>query len=351
MVEVAGWSREERKPIGRELMRAVWLKEFGGPEVLVAGDAPDPVTGPGQALIEVAYANITFVETQFRATGAGPFAGELPMIPGNGVGGVVASVGADVDQGLVGKRVVSSTGGSGGYAEQVAVDAAGLIEVPDGLALDVAVALLADGRTATMLVRTAAVRAGDRVLVEAAAGGVGTLLVQLAHAAGATVVAAAGGPRKLGVARELGADVAVDYRAPDWPDRVRTAVGAVGAVGAVDVVFDGVGGDIGTAAFELLDRGGRMVKYGLASGTWTNIPDAAYADRGVTLVPMPRATPGELRAYTASALAEAAAGRLRPLIGQRFRLERAADAHAAIQSRATVGKTLLEVDRSPGPGS
>jgi NADPH2:quinone reductase len=128
----------------------------------------------------VAFANITFVETQMRAGRPGPFKPELPVIPDNGVGGVV---GNGVDRDLVGSMVVTSTGGSGGYAERVAVDASGLIEVPEGLALDTAVALLADGRTATALVRAAAISSGERVLVEAAAGGVGSLLVQLAKAA------------------------------------------------------------------------------------------------------------------------------------------------------------------------
>lgn len=318
-------------------MRAVWLKEFGGPEVLVAGDAPDPVAGPGQALIEVAFANVTFVETQFRASGAGPFKPVLPMIMGNGVGGVVTSVGAGVDRGLVGKRVVSSTGGAGGYAELVAVDAGALVEVPDGIELDSAVALLADGRTAMLLVRAAGLRAGERALIEAAAGGVGTLLVQLARAGGAKVVAAVGGARKAEVARDLGAEVVVDYREPGWTERVREAAGGV------DVVFDGVGGAIGRSAFELLDRGGRMLSFGLASGAWAEIPDEAAADRGVRVIRGPLAPPEELRAFTERALAEAAAGRLRPVIGQRFPLDRAADAHAAMQSRATVGKTLLQV--------
>lgn len=316
-------------------MRAVWLKEFGGPAVLIAGDAPDPVAGPGQVVIEVTFANITFVETQTRA-GSGPFTVELPIIPGNGVGGVVTSVGPGVDAGLVGRRVVSSTGGSGGYAERVAVDAAAPIEVPEGVDLDSAVALLADGRTAMMLLQAAGVRAGERTLVEAAAGGVGTLLVQLARAAGATVIAAAGGARKLKLARELGAAVAVDYREQAWTERVRAAVGGV------DVVFDGVGGAIGRAAFELLDRGGRMLSYGLASGEWAAITEEAATERGATLV-QPRPAPADLRAFTERALAEAAAGRLRPVIGQWFPLARAADAHAAIESRATVGKTLLVV--------
>ncbi|MFC3503430.1 zinc-binding dehydrogenase [Micromonospora krabiensis] len=323
-------------------MHAVWLREFGGPEVLVPGPAPDPRPGPGQVLVDVAHANITFVETQFRAGRTGPFGGTPPLIPGNGVGGVVAAVGVGVDPAVVGRRVVSGTGGSGGYAERVAVDATLPIEVPDGLALDAAVALLADGRTATMLVDTVGVRPGDRVLVEAAAGGVGSLLVQLAAAAGARVVAVAGGPRKVALLAGLGATVAVDYRAPDWTERVR------GATGGVDVVFDGVGGDIGRAAFTLIDPGGRMVSFGLASGEWAGIPTEDATARGVTLV-RPEVPPARLRAYAERALAEAAAGRLRPLIGQRFTLERAADAHAAIEARETVGKTLLDVRPGSGP--
>jgi NADPH:quinone reductase len=317
-------------------LRAVWLSEFGGPEVLVAGDAPDPVPGPGEALIEVEYANITFVETQLRA-GSGPFSLELPVIPGNGVGGVVTAVGAGVDPRLAGRRVVSSMGGSGGYAELAVVDAGAPVEVPEGVALADAVALLADGRTAVSLVRAVGLAEGDRALVEAAAGGVGSLLVQLARAAGARVVAAAGGAAKLELARELGAESVVDYREPDWPERVREAIGGL------DVVFDGVGGQIGASAFELLDPGGRMLCFGLASGEWAAISEQAAAERRVELVPMARPTPVEMRAQTETALAEAAAGRLRPVIGQRFPLERAADAHAAIESRQTVGKTLLEV--------
>jgi NADPH2:quinone reductase len=313
-------------------VKAVWLTEFGGPEVLVARETPNPVPGPGQVLLDVAYASITFIETQFRATGAGPLRATPPLVPGNGVGATVAAVGDGVDPALTGTRVVSSTGGSGGYASRVAVDAAGLHRVPDGLALDVATALLADGRTATLLVRTAEPKPGERVLVEAAAGGVGSLLVQLVTAAGAHVVAAAGGARKLAVARELGAGEVVDYLEPDWPARV----------GTVDVVLDAVGGDLSRAAFGLLPRGGRQLSYGLASGTWSPVTEEEAARRGVTLL-RTAATPEDLRSCTESALAEAAAGRLRPVIGQRFPLDRAADAHAAIESRVTVGKTLLEV--------
>ncbi|NVI88806.1 zinc-binding dehydrogenase [Actinomadura sp. BRA 177] len=314
-------------------MRAVWLTKFGGPEVLVPGEAPDPVPDEGQALIEVEFANITFVETQMRSgNGPAPVKLEPPVIPGNGVGGVVAAVGKGVDDRLVGRRVVSSTGGTGAYAEKAAVDAKGLFDVPDGLALDDAVALLADGRTATMMLSAAGPRPGERVLVEAAAGGVGTLLVQLAKNRDATVVAAAGGAHKAEIPLRLGADEAVDYREPGWGEKV----------GRVDVVFDGVGGDVAREAFALLRSGGRMVSFGLASGEWAGISEEEAATRGVTLV-RPSATPEQLREFTKSALEEAAKGRLRPVIGQRFPLEGAADAHRAIESRSTVGKTLLEL--------
>ncbi|MEV4535999.1 zinc-binding dehydrogenase [Asanoa sp. NPDC049518] len=310
-------------------MRVVWLTRFGDPSVLVPGEAPDPSPAPGQVLVDVAYANITFIETMFRANGFGPFKGDFPMVPGNGVGGVVTAVGPEVDPALVGTRVVTSTGGSGAYAARVAVDASGLVRVPDGLGLDTAVALLADGRTALLLLRAAAVKPGERVLVEAAAGGVGTLLVQLAKATGAAVTGAASAAKLEHVA----ADRSVDYTVPGWATDV----------GPLDVVFDGVGGEVARAAFEQLTPGGRMLSYGLSSGTWSDVTDDEAAARGVTLIRGATGTPEELRALSAEALALAEAGHLRPVIGQRFPLEQAADAHAAIEARSTVGKTLLVV--------
>src|SRR5580693_3242065 len=212
------------------------MREFGPPEVLEPAEVDEVKIGPGEVVIDVEFANVTFVETQIRA-GRAPHPSMLPALPailGNGVGGTV---------GGAGRRVVASLNGTGGYAERVVVPSARLIEIPDGVALRDAVALLADGRTALALADRAGLRAGDTVLIEAAAGGVGTLLVQIARNAGARVVALAGQERKLAVARDLGADLAVNYRAGDWPQRVRDAVGQV------DVVFDGVGGDTGRDAF------------------------------------------------------------------------------------------------------
>ncbi|MEU3273370.1 zinc-binding dehydrogenase [Saccharomonospora sp. NPDC006951] len=318
-------------------MKAILLKEHGEPEVLTFADVPEPELGAGQVRIEVAYANITFVETQFRRDGWGPFADSLPMIPGNGVGGVITGVGEGADPALVGELVVSGLDGKGGYAERVVVDANAVLPVPPALDLADAVALLADGRTAMMLHARAGIGRGTRVLVEAAAGGVGSLLVQLAHNAGATVVGAVGSAAKFGIVEELGAGAVVGYGDAEWPQRVREACGEV------DVVFDAVGGDIGRTAFDLIGEGGRLVTFGAASGSVTEIPEELAAERGVSVGWGLGGTPEEMRQFARNALAEAAEGRLRPVIGQRFPLARAADAHAAMESRSTIGKTLLEV--------
>jgi len=259
----------------------------------------------------------------------------LPAVLGNGVGGVVVSVGPGVDPVLVRRRVVTTTGGSGGYAEMVAVDADGLIDVPGELRLVEAVALLADGRTAVALIERAGLQEGETVLVEAAAGGVGSLLVQLAESAGGRVVAAAGGQRKVLVAEELGASVAVDYSTPGWSEHVRAQVGAV------DVVFDGVGGEIGREAFGLLRDGGRCLLYGMSSGAFTKVPDEEAARRRITVLRGTPLSPQEMGDLTRLALVEAAAGRLRAVVGQTFPLAQAAEAHAAIAARSTIGKTLL----------
>jgi NADPH2:quinone reductase len=188
-----------------------------------------------------------------------------------------------------------------------------------------------------MQIRRAQPREGETVLVEAAGGGVGTLLVQLARNAGARVVALAAGERKLALARELGAELAFDYRDDRWPARVRDAVGAV------DAAFDGVGGEIGAAAFGLLRAGGRFCPFGMASGSFAAIDAEEAATRDVAVLRGGPASPDELVAASRAALEEAAAGRLHPVIGQEFELEDAAGAHAAIETRATIGKTLLVV--------
>src|SRR5919107_3571523 len=180
-------------------MKAVRVREFGPPGVLAAEELPEPRPGEGQAVVDVSVAGVNFIETLTRS---GAFAGGAdpePFVPGNEVGGVVSEVGSGADPTLVGRRVVTGTGGQGGYAERVAVGADGLPEVPQEPGTETAVALFAHGRTALGLVREARPVRGEHVLVEAAGGGVGSLLVQLANRAGATVIAAAGSARKLEV--------------------------------------------------------------------------------------------------------------------------------------------------------
>ena len=321
-------------------MRAVVMREFGAPHVLRLGEVPDPPPGAGEVVIDVELANVTFVETQIRA-GRPPNPAMLPTLPailGNGVGGTVATE-SGAAGGWAGRRVVTGLTGTGGYAERAVAAVQRLIEVPDAMELRDAVALLADGRTAVAVMDSAQIAAGDTVLVEAAAGGVGTLLVQLARNAGARVVALASQERKLATARALGADLAIDYSTPDWPLRVRAVAGEV------DVVFDGVGGEIGMAAFGLLRAGGRFCPFGMASGSFTPLPPQLASERRVTVSRSGPASPERLRALTQAALDEAAAGHIRPVIGQEFELSRAAAAHAAIEARATTGKTLLTVPR------
>ena len=317
-------------------MQAVVIREFGPPEVLEPAEVAEVRAGPDEVVIDVEFANVTFVETQVRA-GHPPHPSMLPPLPailGNGVGGTVGE-----GSPWAGRRVVASLNGTGGYAERAVSLVARLIGIPDGMATRDAVALLADGRTALALAGRVNLRAGDTVLVEAAGGGVGTLLVQIARRAGARVVALAGQPRKLALARDLGADVTVDYSQDGWERQVRDLVGEV------DVVFDGVGGDIGLAAFGLLRAGGRFCPFGMASGSFAPVTPDLARDRQVTVRAGAGGSPEELAALARTALAEAAAGRLRPVVGQEFELNDAARAHAAIEARETVGKTLLTVPR------
>jgi NADPH2:quinone reductase len=320
-------------------VRAIVVEEFGPPQVLVEREVADPALGPAEVLIEVEFASVTFVETQIRR-GSAPHPSmrwRLPAIPGNGVGGTVVAFGAEIGREMAGARVLATTGGTGGYAGLASVPVQRIISVPDGIEMSDAVALLADGRTAIALIERAAVRPGETVLVEAAAGGVGSLLVQLAARAGARVIAAARGEHKLAVARSLGAELVVDYDASAWVEAVAAGVGGRG----VHVVFDGVGGAIGRAAFELLAPGGRLCTFGMASGSFAAITEEELADREVTRLRGAAADPGELAALSARALAAAGAGEFHPVIGQRVPLGAAAQAHRAIEARATVGKTLL----------
>ena len=283
------------------------------------------------------------IDTTLRAgRPMGPLAlPDLPTIPGREVAGIVDAVGPEVDERWVGRRVVAHLGpASGGYAELAVRETEALHALPDGLADDAAVAMIGTGRTAHAILEVAALTAHDIVLVTAAAGGLGSLLVQAARNAGATVVGVAGGPAKVQRVAQLGATVAVDYSAPDWSDAVRAALDGR----EVTVALDGVGGALGRGALELLGAGGRLILFGFSSGAPTELSAGDLFARGITASAAIGAQiaqrPGGLRDLEEQALAAAADGRLVPLV-QRFALAEAAAAHEAIESRATVGKTVL----------
>jgi NADPH2:quinone reductase len=245
--------------------------------------------------VRVAAADVLFVDTLIRSGLAVDFFPvRPPYVPGNGVAGLVTATGDGVDPSWAGRAVVARTGGNGGwggYVEQAVVAASDLIPVPDGLGLPEAGALLHDGATGESLLERAAVRSGESVLVTAAAGGMGVLLVQFASAAGARVMGAARGARKLEVVRAAGADLALDYSEPGWVKQVEEFTGGSGA----DVVFDGAGGALGGAAFGVTAAGGRFSAHGVSDGGFAAIDPDDAARRGITVHGIPQHEPADLR--------------------------------------------------------
>lgn len=323
-------------------MHAIVLHAFGPAENLVHEKTEDPVPGPGQVRIAVAAAGVHLLDTALRAghQGPAPRPAVLPTIPGREVAGVVESLGDGVDGLWLGRRVVAHLGfAPGGYAELAVTEVERLHEVPANLGFPEAVAMIGTGRTALGILQFVEPGPESVVLVPAAAGGVGTLLVQYAKHAGATVIGLAGGPEKVERVGADGADLALDYTDPGWPDRVRERFAAV------TVVLDGVGGEVAREAVALLGDGGRHLVFGwsaegIGDGRGHFVEGLSERVLGPAML---RRTggPDPLRTLELRALAEAAHGRLRPAV-TRFPLAEAATAHRALETRATIGKVVLE---------
>jgi NADPH2:quinone reductase len=323
-------------------VHAIRLHRFGPADALSYEEVPDLRPGPGQVRVAVAAAGVHVVDTVIRSgVDGGPFPlPELPHVPGREVAGVVDEVGEEVDATWLGRRVVGHLGpASGGYAEQAVISTASLHELGDDIAFDRAVAMIGTGRTTMGILRLADLADDDAVVVLGAAGGIGSLLVQHAGRRGLATVGAAGGAAKVGLVRDLAATVAVDYDRPGWTDAVAGELGERPAT----VLFDAVGGRRSVEAADLLADGGRRIVYGWSSGEQVEL-DRTAADRGVTstivLGPAMVGLPGGIRTLEAAALRALAAGELTPLVTS-FPLSAAADAHRAIEGRATVGKVVL----------
>jgi NADPH:quinone reductase len=322
-------------------VRAVRVDEFGEPDVLVVRDVDEPKPGAGQVLVDVRMAGVAYGDVIVRS---GVYPLPLPWIPGIEVAGEVVAVGPDADESLLGQTVVATTAGqAGGYAERAVATAAYTFPVPDGLALDTALVVFQAGALARGLLSAMRLDAGDTVLITAAAGRVGSLLVQWAKAAGATVIGAAS-RGKLDAVSGFGADHAVDYGTAGWAEEVRGLTFGRGAT----LVLDAVGGSVAAAAFAATADGvGRIGLYGYASGSWPALDIQAIARRGLTLCgPLGmviRKSDAEQQDDAEQALAAAGRGELRPRIHERFPLEQAAGAHRELEERRSVGAVVLTV--------
>jgi NADPH2:quinone reductase len=325
-------------------MHAIRLHAFGPAENLTYEETEDPVPGPGQVRIAVWAAGVHLLDTALREGHQGPLPRptELPTVPGREVAGTVESLGEGVAGLWLGKRVVAHLGfAPGGYAELAVTEVDRVHEIPENLDFAQAVAMIGTGRTAMGIVQFAELGPDSVVVVPAAAGGIGTLLVQYAKNAGATVVGLAGGPSKTARVQANGADLAVDYRDSAWPGKVRAFLGGRPAT----VVFDGVGGEVARESVGLLDGNGRHIVFGWSGeGIHNGRP---YLVEGVSeqvlgpVMARKAGGPDPIRTLELRALTEAAAGRLTPAV-QRFPLAEAAAAHRALETRGTTGKVVLE---------
>ncbi|WP_230195372.1 zinc-binding dehydrogenase [Streptomyces coriariae] len=321
-------------------MHAIRLHAFGPAENLRHEEVADPEPGPGQVRVAVEAAGVHLLDTALREgfRGPAPTPTALPTIPGREIAGVVEAVGEGTPDSWLGRRVVAHLGfAPGGYAERAVTDVDRVHEIPPNLDPAQAVAMIGTGRTALGILQFAELGPASVAVVTAAAGGIGTLLVQYAKNAGATVVGLAGGPEKVARVAANGADPAVDYTDTAWPAKVRAQLGDRTA----DVVFDGVGGDVARAAVALLGPAGRHLVFGWSA---EGVRDGkGYFVEGISrsvLGPVMIEKAGGLRALELRALAEAAAGRLTPAV-QTFPLAEAAAAHRALETRGTAGKVVL----------
>lgn len=320
-------------------MKAIQVSQAGGPEVLALVDAATPELKPNEALVQIKAAGVNFIDVYFRE---GRYPAPVPFINGQEAAGVIVEVGADVTTFKPGERV-AYVGRLGSYAELASVPAAQLVKIPDQLDFDQAAAAMLQGMTAHYLSRGSyPVKLGETVLIHAAAGGVGLLLVQLAKHFGARVIATAGTDAKAQLARDAGADEVIVYTRKDFEIETRRLTDGQG----VHAVFDGVGKDTFEKDLKVLRPRGYLVLFGGASGAVPPFDLMELTKHGSLFVTRPTlkdytATREELEQRANDVLQMIVRGELKLRIHNRYPLAEAQQAHRDLEGRKTTGKLLL----------
>ena len=327
-------------------MKAVRVHELGGPEVLRYEEVEDPEPGPGEALVKVAACGVNYLDIYYRSGfhWGGHHQRPLPYIPGAEGAGTVLAVGPDVSEIRVGDRVAYGiSNGYGSYAELAAVPERHLVRVPEAVDLRSAAAAMLQGMTAHYLTRdTCPLGPEDTVLVHAAAGGTGLLLVQMAKMRGARVFGTVSTPEKASIAEEAGADAVIDYTKKDFATEARRFTDGHG----VNVVYDSVGKATFEKSLDALAPRGRMVIYGQSSGAVPPFDTAILNAKGSLSLSRPSLTHhttdrAEILARAGDVLRWIEAGKLSVRVGRALPLSEAAEAHRLLASRNTTGKILL----------
>ncbi|KGX91298.1 alcohol dehydrogenase [Pontibacillus halophilus JSM 076056 = DSM 19796] len=323
-------------------MKGIQFKEYGGPEVLEVATLDKPVPEDGEVLIQVTAIGVNYADTA-RREGAYVVPTPLPFVPGAEVAGVVEETGTNVGSFKKGDRVVTLIS-SGGYSEYVTTHEQTLIPIPDGVSDEIAVALPLQGLTAYHILKTMGqMQVGETVLIHAAAGGVGTIAVQLAKQFGAgKIIATASTSEKLDLAKELGADVGINYTDDDWQEQVMQATDGKG----VDVALEMVGGDIFNETIKCMRSFGRVVVFGVASGEPAQMYPAGLMNRNLSVIgfflPQIMKKPDLFRNSLEELLRYLNEGKLQLKIGGVYALEDARNVHQLLQGRRTTGKLVLK---------
>ena len=320
-------------------MEAIQIVQLGGPEVLKAVQVPDPIPNRGEVVVRVAAAGLNYVDTYHR-TGLYPH--PLPFVPGQEGTGVVEMVGPDVADLAIGDRV-AWTDCYGSYAELVSIPEARAVTVPDDVGMETASAAMLQGMTAHYLVNdTYPVRPGDRCLLYAAAGGVGTLLTQMVRIKGGETFAVVGTEAKREVAKRAGADHVIVSGDGDLADQVEAIAGRR----QMAVVYDGVGAATFETSLRLLRRRGMLVAFGNASGPVPPVDILTLSRNGSLFLTRPSlgdyiVERADLERRAADIFDWIGSGRLAVTVGARYPLAEAAEAQRALEGRTTIGKVLL----------